>query len=139
MLSQSKDSWQQHGVMARKLVAPPTGLHTGFALRFRHACDHARLPSTLAELKKVFGVSEPTVHAWRHGEKLPSARKMEEIAKKLKCSYDWLATGRGDATPPLDAESVALARRIMAASVEKRRYIDAILRVEEDPTMLHPH
>lgn len=57
--------------MPRTYVAPPTGPHKAFALRFRAACESARLPTTLKGLAKVFCVAAPTVHDWRHGEKLP--------------------------------------------------------------------
>ena len=123
--------------MPRTYIAPPTGQHREFALRFREAVSRAGLPSTLARLKLVFGVSAPTVHDWRHGEQLPSSEMMAKIASKTNVNYDWLATGRGSIEVPPSQDTYQLARRIEMASVETRRYIEAILGVAEAVNTTH--
>ena len=101
--------------MPRTYVAPPTGPYKEFALRFREASRDAKMPSTLKGLAKIFDVATTTIHDWRHGEKLPSTETLRLIAEKTKCSYDWLATGRGTKAPPADARSASLAERIARA------------------------
>jgi len=117
--------------MPRTYVAPPTGPHKDFALRFREAVKRAGLPTTLAKLKLIFGVSGPTVHDWRHGEQLPSSSMMAVIASKTNVNYDWLATGRGSIDVQASQDAYQLARRIERAPIETRRYIEAILSVAE--------
>lgn len=131
MLAQTDCSRPQYKVMAKTYVAPPTGIHKDFAMRFREACARARLPSALKTLSKIFGVSAPTVHDWRHGELLPSSANMAAIAAKTGVNVDWLATGRGTPDLPSSPDAQRLARRIEAASPETRRYIEAILTISE--------
>lgn len=119
--------------MPRIYVAPPIGPYKDFALRFREACQDAKLPATLKGLATTFAVSTTTINDWRHGWKLPSAATMEFIAKKTVVSYEWLATGRGVKYPPTDSAAAALAGRIERASPEVRRYIEAILTASENP------
>lgn len=117
--------------MPRTYVAPPTGPHKAFALRFRAACESARLPTTLKGLAKVFCVAAPTVHDWRHGEKLPSSEMMAVIAEKTRTNFDWLATGRGIETPPPSRQILELAARIDRAPADVQDYIRAILTASE--------
>ena len=139
MLSQNYYFGRQHKVMPRTYVAPPTGPHKDFALRFREAVNRAGLPGTLAQLKQVFGVSAPTVHDWRHGEQLPSSAMMAIIASKTNVNYDWLATGRGQIGVQASQDAHQLAQRIERAPVETRRYIEAILAVAELGNTAHTH
>ena len=117
--------------MPKTHVGPPTGIHKEFALRFREACARSNAPSTLNALGAFFAVSPPTVHDWRHGAKLPSAKTLAKIAKKLNVSYDWLATGRGEEAPPPSAATIALARRIERVNEDAREYIKVILNAAE--------
>lgn len=131
-MTAQNELWRhQHNVMPRTYVGPPTGKHHEFALRFREACAHANAPTTLTDLGRFFGVAPPTVHDWRHGIKLPSARTMAKIANKLDVSYDWLATGRGDQDPPPKPATIALARRIERVDEQAREYIKSILTTAE--------
>lgn len=91
----------------------------------------ANAPTTLKGLALFFGVAPPTVHDWRHGVKLPSTKKMAEIANKCRVSYDWLATGRGNEEPPPTAATIALARRIERVDEAAREYIKVILDTAE--------
>lgn len=84
MLSQSECSLPQHKGMPRTYVALPTGPHLDFALRFREACTHGEITGSLKVLAKVFDVSAPTVHDWRHGNKLPSSDMLLDILPVLK-------------------------------------------------------
>lgn len=75
------------------------------AERVKVALD--RLPgATQADLARAVGVTQPSVNAWFSGEtkslKGSSARKAAEF---LRCSRDWLETGRG--APGWDGESNA--------------------------------
>lgn len=117
--------------MPRTYVAPPTGPHVAFAMRFRAACEAAQMPSTLKGLARVFGVAPPTVHDWRHGEKLPSAEMMAVIAEKTRTNFDWLATGRGTESPPPNRQILELAARIDRAPADVQDYIRAILAASE--------
>jgi transcriptional regulator with XRE-family HTH domain len=110
---------------------PPQGIHRDFALRFREACTRANAPTTLKALGLFFNVSPATVHDWRHGEKLPSAQTLAEIATKLRVNYDWLATGRGEITTLPSAKTIALARRIERIDEEAQEYINVILTTAE--------
>lgn len=131
-MTAQNELWRcQHSHMPRTYVGPPTGFHREFALRFREACANANAPKTLKALGVFFDVSSATVHDWRHGEKLPSAQTMAEIALKLGVSYDWLATGRGDDLPMPSAAAISLARRIERIDEEAREYIKVILTTAE--------
>lgn len=125
-------------LMPRTHVGPPTGPHKEFALRFREACKHSDLPTTLEGLAKVFRVAKTTVHDWRHGEKLPGSETMAIIAEKTKCSFDWLATGRGTDAPPPSRSAIELARRIDGVSEDVQDYIKAILGAAEQRHNLYP-
>lgn len=130
--------------MPRIRVAEPSGPHKAFALRFRQACKNAELPTTLKGLAGVFGVAAPTVHEWRHGEKLPGAENLALIAEKTRCSYDWLATGRGSENPPPGRATIELAIRIERSPDDVQEYIKAILQSYErlhhigSPSSHHP-
>ena len=131
MQPQSDCSVRHSTLMPRTYVGPPTGVHKEFALRFRAACARAGAPTTIKGLGAFFMVAAPTVHDWRHGEKLPSSEKLAEIAKKLQVSYDWLVTGRGDDEPPPHADIIDLARRIERVDDAAKEYIKVILATAE--------
>ena len=48
---------------------------------------------TSAELSRRVGVSEATVHNWRTGAGVPSAKKLELVCKVLQCDIRWLVSG----------------------------------------------
>jgi hypothetical protein len=79
----------------------------------------------------VYAIEKPTVHEWRHGEKLPSAKTMERIAEKTSANYDWLATGSGTIALMPSPSSLDMARRIDRAPGEVKGYISAILDAAE--------
>lgn len=89
------------------------------------------MPSTLKGLARIFGVAPPTVHDWRHGEKLPSSEMMAVIAEKTRANFDWLATGRGTESPPPPPKVLELAARIDRAPPDVQDYIRAILTASE--------
>ncbi|WP_024891169.1 helix-turn-helix domain-containing protein [Luteimonas huabeiensis] len=76
--------------------------HAEFARRLHQALDLAgfapgrRRTGALAE---SHGVSRETARKWLTGLSLPELERMIELAIRHHVSFEWLATGRGEAEP----------------------------------------
>ena len=73
-----------------------------FAHRFQAICAERYPDMTLKELGRAFGVSDVTVWAYNHGEKLPSMSTALVLANHLGVCVEWLLTERGPKHPPSD-------------------------------------
>ncbi|CDH46980.1 helix-turn-helix domain-containing protein [Candidatus Contendibacter odensensis] len=115
--------------MPKKIPGPPSGEHKEFAVRFREACYQARhtIGETQLELARAFEVKSTTIHAWRHGMKLPSATTAQRIANGLNVSFDWLMTGRGDMRPAPATASKKTAQQIEKLDPRSRQIFEAML------------
>lgn len=66
--------------------------------RIRHARMKACISQT--ELAQMVGVTRSAVSNWEStASTLPASKHLQRIAQAVAVSYEWLATGRGDATP----------------------------------------
>jgi transcriptional regulator with XRE-family HTH domain len=83
-----------------------------FARRLQSLCIEKQIPTIGLQrrLAKAFGVSQPAVRKWLHGEGYPTMDKAIEIAKYFDVSIEWLLTGRGRQT--IQPEPDALYRKI---------------------------
>lgn len=79
-------------------------------MRFRAACEDARLETTQEALAKTFHVSTTTIFSWRNGDKLPDMENAIEVSVKLGICVEWLLTGRGAKRPMPAPEFLELAQ-----------------------------
>jgi transcriptional regulator with XRE-family HTH domain len=85
--------------MESPLAAAP---HQGFAQRLHVTLDLAGVEKGRGRTKRLadhFAVTRETARKWLNGQSLPELERMLDIAKRLGVSFEWLATGRGVATP----------------------------------------
>ena len=65
-----------------------------FAQRLTLALTRRYPGQTQHRIAQQLGVSDALVSQWLAGKKLPSIKKMVDLATALEVSIDWLATGR---------------------------------------------
>ena len=70
-----------------------------FAERMKQELSTNTKCRTQKEWAKIFGVKQSTVSDYVTGKKMPSSKKMADIALALGVSVEWLQTGRGSKHP----------------------------------------
>lgn len=107
---------------------------TSLAHRIRKARKDAKL--TQAEVAKHFRINRVSVTQWELGDTMPATERIEELAKLLNVSADWLLGGNGSSPPSPRNESLTPEIPIsggvrVTGYVEAGRYFD----IEDDPTI----
>ena len=70
---------------------PP--LSAPFAERLQRALSDANI--TQSNLANALTVTQPAVSGWLSGDRMPTADKLEALARTLRVNHDWLASGQG--------------------------------------------
>lgn len=97
--------------------------------RIEEAMDRASI-STISELARRLGVSQPTVSGWKSGEHLPDLHRMAEISKLSGLCVQYLWTGHGPRlSGPSDEAYVRKIVHILDSLPESQR--DEVLRFAE--------
>lgn len=84
-----------------------------FADRLHLMLDHARFEEgrgRTSALADRYAVSRETARKWLTGLALPELARIIELAKDFDASFDWLATGRGQAHQAVAEKSAAYRR-----------------------------
>jgi transcriptional regulator with XRE-family HTH domain len=74
----------------------------GFGERLKEASRLAKVEYSQTAISKALGVRKQTVDRWM-SDSLPAADTLFEIAEKWGLSPRWLATGKGDPRPTIEA------------------------------------
>lgn len=101
-----------------------------FAERLRQTLDRARFEEgrgRTGALADRYAVSRETTRKWLNGLTLPELARIIELAKDFHVSFEWLATGRGQAHLAVAEKSAAYRRLTDSES----RLLDAFRNLPE--------
>lgn len=93
-----------------------------FSALFRQAMKNAKLDRlTMEDAGRKLGFSGAAVSYWWNGKRVPRPYAAEALAKKLKCSSEWLLTGEEQCTNALTEEQIKKVAELIASFAQQER------------------